>query len=342
LSQTAPSQRLPSVLVVIINWNSHEETIAAIESVLRMDYPNSRIALIDNGSEPQSVDALRRFSSDRVELILSPHNLGYTGGCNLGFRLAQQTDTDYVWLLNNDAAVETTTLSSLVNVAESDPTIGLVSPLVASKGKSDEILAACGLFNPDVPSYWTTKNLQRAREWIALYPNRITLLGTALLVRTDVIRKIGGFDDALFAYWEDTDLAVRSIQAGFRNTTDFQSVIYHTMNYSDGATTGTWPHESKPHFWYYMARNEIYFWKKHASTQKKLKALWWAYKQQLKELRRIPADAAALQRALLAGLWDGWRNRHGEWNSARQMPHPLAWAVSAHSKLETRALKSSS
>jgi GT2 family glycosyltransferase len=333
LPNTFPSRRSPSVLVVIINWNSHEETIAAVESVLRMDYPNSRIALIDNGSKPQSVDAIRKFSSDRVELVLSPQNLGYTGGCNLGFKLAQETDADYVWLLNNDATVESNTLTSLVNVAESDPAIALVSPIVASKGKNDEILAACGLFNPDVPSYWTTKDLQRAREWMALHPDRITLLGTALLVRTDLIRKIGGFDDALFAYWEDTDLAVRSIKAGFRNTADFHSVIYHSMDYNEDTTAGIWPHESKPHFWYYMARNEIYFWKKHASSRK-LKALWWAYKRQLNELRRIPPKATTLKRALLAGLWDGWLDRRGEWNSARQMPHPLAWAVFAHSKLE--------
>lgn len=326
----SPKSPQPSVLVIILNWNSHEETIAAVHSVLQMNYPNCRIALIDNGSEQQSVDEVRKLAGDRVELILSPQNLGYTGGCNLGFDLALQTNADYVWLLNNDAVTAPDTLMSLVNVAESDPKIALVSPIVASKERHDEILAICGMFDPNIPSYGTTRKFELAKEWLSSYPDRITLLGTALLVRVSALRKIGKFDDALFAYWEDTDLALRANKAGFHNMADFNSVIYHSMDYPNGSATGIWPHEAKPHFWYYMARNEIYFWKKHAPVRK-LKALWWAYVDQLRSLQRIEGKPA-LQRALLAGIWDGWLNRQGMWDRSRSMPAPLANAVLYHSR----------
>lgn len=70
LSISPKSSALPSVLVIILNWNSHDETIAAVQSVLQMDYPNCRVALIDNGSEKESVEAVSKLACDRVELIL--------------------------------------------------------------------------------------------------------------------------------------------------------------------------------------------------------------------------------------------------------------------------------
>src|ERR1700722_11517175 len=74
-----------SVVVVILNWNSASDTVSAVNSVLRMDYPNYRILIIDNGSTDDSIETLAEIEDRRVELIRSPENLGFTGGCNLGF-----------------------------------------------------------------------------------------------------------------------------------------------------------------------------------------------------------------------------------------------------------------
>src|SRR5437868_3229339 len=104
----------PLVLIVLINWNSFEETQAAVESVLRMDYPNFRVLIIDNGSKDHSVSQLREITGDRVNLLESRENTGYTGGCNLGIEQALSIGAQYVWLLNNDAVVERDVLSSLV------------------------------------------------------------------------------------------------------------------------------------------------------------------------------------------------------------------------------------
>src|SRR5437879_3684392 len=77
---TTPSNSAPSVLIVILNWNSHEETIAAVESVLKLDYPAFSIVIVDNGSTLDPTQSLAPILSERVQLIRSPENLGYTGG----------------------------------------------------------------------------------------------------------------------------------------------------------------------------------------------------------------------------------------------------------------------
>ncbi len=317
---------MPHVLVVILNWNSAEETRAALASVLAMDYSNLSVVIIDNGSTDDSLGILRQLVRDHVELVVSGENLGYTGGCNLGFDLALCNEADYVWLLNPDAVTEPHTLTSLITIAENDSSIGLLSPAIVSLHDPQERVYLLGKVDLQEPSYQITKDPQTAQRWIATVPDQLALLGTALLVRVSLIRKIGGFDPTFFAYWEDTDLSVRTHQAGFRVAVDLNSVVRHTEKFAKDD-----PHTIKPHYWYYMARNEIRFWKKHSSRFRLLKALWWHYTKQLTYLKLLKENPTSCQ-AILAGLWNGWRGRTGPYNERLNMPALAAAVVRKHSE----------
>ena len=59
----------PSVLVVILNWNGWEDTLTSVDSVLRLDYPNLRVLVIDNGSTDGSLGHLQTIHDERVELM---------------------------------------------------------------------------------------------------------------------------------------------------------------------------------------------------------------------------------------------------------------------------------
>ena len=320
----------PRVLIVILNWNSSDETIAATRSALEMTYPNKHVLVIDNGSEEKSVAALQAVAGPFVTLLFSPVNEGFTGGCNRGFDLALKDGFDYVWLLNNDAITEGDTLTSLVRLAESDGKIGLVSPRIASLQEPTKQLNLGGLYRPEIPSFESTKDLTKARDWADRQPERVMVMGTALLVRVDLIRAIGRLDEAMFAYWEDTDYSLRAILAGFTNHVDFDSVVYHKEKDS-----GTHAMQMKPYYWYYMARNEVRFWRKHARSRQLLKALWWTYTFNLHNLRLLRGNATSRQ-ALLAGLWDGWLRRTGPYAPSRRMPSLFAAALEWHSERGSR------
>ena len=314
------------VLVVILNWNSPQETLAAVESVLRMDYPNYSLMVVDNGSTDDSAEVLAKIDDPRVEFIKLPDNLGFSGGTGIGFDKAIQDGADYIWLLNNDLVTEPGTLSSLVRAAEEDPRIGLVSPLIASLQRPSIYIYAGGYFNPRTLAFGTTRDLQVAAQWAKDSPDTIMLLGTALLVRVELVRKIGKMDAGLFAYWEDTDFSARSNAAGFRNVIDFASTIYHSEKFP----TDT-PEDIKPHFWYYNARNEIRFWRRYAGLIPCLRQIIWSYRLQLGHLNSLK-NAEISRQAILSGMWDGWLNKGGAYRGDRRMPRLIARAVQWHSR----------
>src|SRR5260370_15966732 len=171
------------VLIVILNWNSPEGTVTAVESVLRMDYPNFHVLIVENGSTDNSAAELRKITGSRVELLESAVNNGYTGGCNLGFVRALDLGAEYVWLLNNDAVVAPDTLSSLVALAESDLQIGLVTPVIASLDEVPHITFAGGLCNMNAAVYEETNDGAVAKRWAAEHPASGLVIVTAMLIR---------------------------------------------------------------------------------------------------------------------------------------------------------------
>jgi GT2 family glycosyltransferase len=317
--------RAPLVLVVLLNWNSLDETRTAVASVLRMNYPNFRVLIVDNGSHDGSVVELRKLVDERVELLESPTNTGYTGGCNLGMERGLAMGAKYIWLLNNDAVVGSTVLSSIVSVAESDKSVGLVTPQIAALHE-ERITFAGGVISLEEAVYLETHDPAVAAEWAQKYPDAGLVVGTAMLVRAELIRKIGLLDTAFFAYFEDIDYSARSVAAGFRNVVDSNSVVRHLEK-----NRNTKPLEIRPHYWYYMARNESRFWRKHLKLAGSFRLLWDSFNGFLRHRNRLGSRPESAQ-AILAGLWDGWRDQGGPYDPRARMPALPAAIVRLYSR----------
>lgn len=320
------SQDAPLVLIVLLNWNSAQDTATAVASLGNMDYPNFRTLIVDNGSSDDSVIHLEKLVGPGIELVKSPVNTGYTGGCNLGMEHALKVGADYIWLLNNDAVTEPGTLSSLITVAESDSSIGLVTPLIASL-QENHLTFAGGVVSIEDGIYEDTNDPKQLARWTSENPRLgIALFGTALLVRSNLVRRIGMLDQRFFAYFEDLDYSVRSLQAGFRNVVDENSIVRHF----DKAYNTT-PQTISPHYWYYMARNESRFWRKHLGLLESRKMTWHSFNRFLRFMNRLESRPDS-QQALLAGLWDGWLDRGGPYRPGVHMPSLPAVLVRLYSR----------
>src|SRR5438105_1822940 len=91
---TAPC--VPSVAIIVLNWNGRDDTIACVESIQAVDYPNFSLIVVDNGSADDSVPALRqRFPA--LHIIETGRNLGFAEGNNVGIRVALGHGADYVF-----------------------------------------------------------------------------------------------------------------------------------------------------------------------------------------------------------------------------------------------------
>jgi GT2 family glycosyltransferase len=209
-----------------VNWNGRADTLECLESLSGLDYPNCRIVVSDNASSDQSVEAVRR-EYPSATILANTENLGFAGGNNVGIRYALQQGADYVWLLNNDTIVERNALSTLVQVAESDPAIGILwgkiyyysdrdvlsfagATIAWDKGRSPHI----GRGESDRGQYDTVHDVDRVS-------------GCSMLVRKDVCERVGLLDDDFFLYAEDVDWCVRARTAGYRCVYVPASMVFH-------------------------------------------------------------------------------------------------------------------
>lgn len=213
------------VAIVVLNWNGWQDTLACVASLQALDYPDSRIVLVDNGSTDGSVDQFQRLPPS-VELLQTGRNLGFGGGCNVGIQHALAGGAEYVWLINSDATVSPGALSALVQLADQQQTVGAVGSV---------------LFDADTPHRIQLWGGGRVNLWLARSNHRLTpgkldfVSGASLLLRCTALEKVGLFDSAqFFMYWEDTDLGFRLRKAGWQLAVAADSKIWHKQSASLG------------------------------------------------------------------------------------------------------------
>ena len=235
------------VAVIVLNWNRPELTDRALEALRRLTPPAPRVLVVDNGSTDDSVARVSRLHPE-VEILPLGENRGFAAGMNAGIRHVRSDGLRYVWLLNNDTEVESSALTEMLAVADSDGRIGAVGSVLSPLGASSEQPVFGG----------------RVRWWLGLsghvrVPPSIEepeyLVGASLLVRCDAIDEIGGLDEAFFLYWEDTDYCLRLKRAGWRLAVAERAIVHHRVS----ATL------ARGHAWeVYLTYSAVRFFRKHA------------------------------------------------------------------------------
>ena len=115
--------KAPQVIAIILDFNLTDYTIDCIRSLQKVNYPDLKILVVDNGSTDHPVPRLRE-SFPTLDIRSTGENLGYTGGINAGFKFAMETSPDYILVLNPDTQVDPDFLTHLVSAMEDDPEAG--------------------------------------------------------------------------------------------------------------------------------------------------------------------------------------------------------------------------
>ncbi|MEV4319290.1 glycosyltransferase [Actinocrispum sp. NPDC049592] len=215
---------LPVVTVVVVNYRGADDTITCLRS-LRDDlaYPADKLQLIcvDNASGDGSLERIRANVPD-VELVESKTNLGFAGGCNLGVTKAKGA---VVAFLNNDARPHQDWVRAAVDVLLAEPTVGAVASKVLDWAGERIDFVDGGLTWYGMGYKTHQGELDDGRFDTA----RDVLFGTgsALFVRAETFRRLGGFDERFFMFYEDVDLGWRLNLRGWRVRYEPASVAYH-------------------------------------------------------------------------------------------------------------------
>lgn len=202
----------PLVVVVVLNYNGAQLTTDCVNSVLKSDYSNYRVIVVDNASADGSAERLKTELTDsRVELFLNDKNEGYAGGNNRGIEKALEEGAEYVFVLNNDTIADPGCLRSLVAAMEGDPLIGIAGCQIVDVGYE---------FAPNRGhriSLFSGQTLPPQWSGSATGPTDVGFVcGAAMVLRALAVRKVGAFDSDFFLYFEDADICLRARKAGYR------------------------------------------------------------------------------------------------------------------------------
>lgn len=115
----------PKVSIIIINYNSFEDTNDCLNSLADCNYKNFDVWIVDNGSSDNSINKIKK-AFPQHNYVLSVENIGFSRGCNLGAKDALEAGADYLLMLNNDTIVDPNFLNPMIDLAERKENVGLV------------------------------------------------------------------------------------------------------------------------------------------------------------------------------------------------------------------------
>lgn len=271
---------MKSVCIVCINFNSEKETHHCLVSLqnLKKDNIEVHIVIIDNGSKiPFQLTTTEKKNG--VVLLRSETNIGFTGGTNMGISYGVARGVDFVLLINNDTTADSHILIELLKSFEEDSKVGLAVPKIYfTKGheyhlkryKKDE-LGRVFWYAGGYTDWANVFNIHRGVDEVDTgqynKEEKITFAtGCCMLIRTDVLEKVGLFDNTYYLYFEDADLSQRILQKGYNIVYVPKAILWHSNSASAGGS-GSSLHD------YYLTRNRMLFGMKYAPIRSKIALL---------------------------------------------------------------------
>jgi len=211
------------VCIVIPMYGKEEYTKRCIEFVQNNAGYDCDILVVDDGSKTPFTDVFDPIY--RVDVLRIRENSGFTNAVNQGILWAQHRDYAYVLLLNNDTEPEKDFLKHLVDVMESDPTIGITASVRRHPKKKGEPIELCGSDIIRGFQYFTEESKLLKEpipcNWIPLCSG---------LLRMDMVREIGLLDKRMRNHCSDTDYCFRAKFLNWKVMLVPKSVVVHHLS----------------------------------------------------------------------------------------------------------------
>jgi hypothetical protein len=255
---------MPSVGVVLINWNAGEFTMSCIKSLLVGAVKPDEIVVVDNASVDGSADIIASAFPEIV-IIRNRINRGFAGGNNDGIECLLRQGVDYIWILNNDTVVSDKCLSTLSDAAAQHLHAAGFSAKIFYDDPPDRLWYAGAYrhrWHLGVKHHLDARLDAGAVNGIVSVP---FISGCCMFVPSWAWLKYGGFIEDYVAYSEDNEWCWGATLSGAKLYYVPDAVLWHKLSASvrRNARTGnssgipSWP-------WYFMCRNQFWTVRRHA------------------------------------------------------------------------------
>jgi len=298
-----------SLSVIIVNWRDEQQTLRCVAGFRRWTTLRPELIVVDNESSEKS----RKDLSSELgpnELVRSQANLGYAGGNNLGIARALHSGTTFILLINNDATIEETDMSRLIDRLRGDTRVAIIGPVLHERRQ--------GTVQRYIGGKDIAKNVltRQAAELCGIprlpgYPlcDVDYVPGTVFLARRNVFEQIGYLDEDFFFSGEIADFCKRARDRGHRVCVDLESQAQH-----DAGTTPSTVRETL--YVYYSLRNRFLYAKKHYPFEKAKYLARWSSLCLVEFGRALATGKLRKARAILLALAHGCAGRFGNRNAA--------------------------
>ncbi len=251
----------PKIAIILLNWNGKKDTLECLASLEGVNYSNFHPIVVDNGSNDDSVLAIRQ-SHPHIPLLENGANLGFAGGNNLGIEWALRHHAEWILLLNNDTTVDSDFLNAFMRAAKEKPTAKILGAKILRYDKPGIIDHLGGIWNPSLAEFATLESGESDHPYFQMREVDY-VCGAALLMHRSVPETIGLLEPNFFLFWEESDFCYRAKKAGFEVWTAPEAKIWHKV--SSSFTGG------KPHMHYFWWRSRLLWIERNCNSEEKRK-----------------------------------------------------------------------
>jgi len=279
--------------IILVNYNGYTDTIECLNSLELLSYENYQIVIVDNNSSDNSVELLSNFLKEcsrdfvvyqkeavvtgsnleeqslinPIVLIDAKENKGFAAGNNIAMKYAlSKNDFEYIWLLNNDTVTDKNSLKELVLGIEKYDNIGAVGSKILYYDKQNLLQNIGSKINENSFFKLCKPILNLSKDNIDIgqydYDFEVNdIMGASLLIKKEILDKIGLMPEEYFLYGEETDWNFNIQKHGYKLMTMFKSKVYHKKSRTTGGN-------NSPITLYYRTRNQFILYKKYMSKPK--------------------------------------------------------------------------
>ena len=227
----------PFCSVIIVTYNGKNLLGRFLPSIMNLDYENLEVIIVDNASTDNSVQFLKEHYSN-CKVVKSPQNFGTAEGSNLGIPYAKG---EYILWLSNDMELDPSLLRWMVKTAECSPKIGICTckmRRITAQGKKLNIIDSVGA-EIDRFGFPSARGINEPDKGQLDETSEVFFsFGGAMLIKKELINKIGAYDPTFFTLADDIDLCWRAHLAGYQVVVQPQALLYHRVSATLGTTFG--------------------------------------------------------------------------------------------------------
>lgn len=218
------------VSIVIVNLNGGEVFRDCIKSLKKVESPRWELIVIDNGSTDGSENMVLEYSlpATRYKLIKNKTNVGFARANNQGYKYSRGK---YILLLNNDTKVDPNFLYKMTSYIQRRPSVGVIQPKIRLMDKPNYLdNAGAFLTRTGFLRHWgflEKDGLEFNKERMVF-----SVKGACMLIRRELIEKIGLFDEDFISYMEESDFCWRAWITGYKVMYFPGASIYHKVGFT--------------------------------------------------------------------------------------------------------------